>query len=196
MQREKTTLLILAGGKGTRFGGDKGLYEFEGKAMINRVFDALAPLAESVIVAVAPGKSAEYRAVIGGAPVIVEDDRAHRGPLLGLKNALAHASGDILILSACDMPFMKAELYELLIGRLGSKEAAVPFIGGYNEPIMGVYRLAPLRRAIEEATAKGEVKLSAILQHLDFIGISEKEMLEAGLNPRVFTNLNRPKKRR
>lgn len=192
MQRETKALLILAGGKGARFGGDKGLFEFEGTAMIRRVLDALRPLADSVVVAVAPGKSPDYSRLLGSSAVIVEDIKAHKGPLLGLRDALAHVSGDILILSACDMPFIRADLYRLLLGRLGGKEAAMPIVRGYNEPIMGVYRLPALRKAIDIATSSGAVKLSAILPHLDYLGITEEEMVVAGLDTAMLTNLNRP----
>lgn len=192
MKREKKVLLILAGGKGARFGGDKGLYEFEGTPMVKRVLDALDSIVDGVVVAVAPGKSAEYRKLLGTSADIVEDSKPHRGPLLGLKDALARVSGDILILSACDMPFIRADLYNLLIGKLGSREAAVPLMGGYNEPIIGVYRLPPLRKAIEAAMADGEAKLSSILSHLDFISVSEEELRGAGLGPEALTNLNQP----
>ena len=190
MHGESKTLLILAGGRGVRFGGDKGLSLFEGTAMVKRVLASLSPLADRVVVSVAPGASPSYCNILGDSAVVIEDAEAHKGPLIGLKDALSHVSGDILILSACDMPFMKADLYELLLGRLGSKDAAIPFIGGYNEPIMGVYRLPGLRKAVDLANAKSEVKLSAILNDLDFVEVSEEDLLQAGLDPKVFTNLN------
>jgi molybdopterin-guanine dinucleotide biosynthesis protein A len=192
LKHERRTVLILAGGKGSRFGCDKGLSAFEGTAMIKRVLEALRPLADSVVVAVAPGRSSDYRKAVGDAAVVVEDTEAHRGPLRGLKDALAHVTGDVVILSACDMPRMKIDLYQLLIDKLGSKDAAMPFLGGYNEPIMGVYRLPQLKKAVDAAIAKGEVKLSAILRDLDFIGVSEDDLLQAGIDSSVFTNLNQP----
>jgi len=57
---------------------------------------------------------------------------------------------------------------------------------------MGVYRLTTLRKAIDLANAKSEVKLSAILNALDFVKVSEEDMSQAGLDPKVFTNLNNP----
>jgi len=192
LKTERKTLLILSGGRGARFGGDKGLSLFEGRAMIKRVLDTLRPLADDVVVAVAPGWSPEYRKLIGGSAVIVEDSEAHRGPLRGLRDALAHVKGDIVILSACDMPFMKIDLYRLLLDRLGSNDAAVPVLGGFNEPIMGVYRVKQLRKAIDAATTKGEAKLSSVLRNLNFIRVTEEELLRAGLDSSVFINLNKP----
>jgi len=193
LKRETQTLLILSGGRGARFGGDKGLSDFEGTPMIRRVFDALEPMADSIVVAVAPGKSSEYRKALGDSALIMEDSEAHRGPLLGLSDALACVSGDLLMLSACDMPFMRGDFYRMLIGRLGKEDAVIPLIGGYYEPIMGVYRLPSLRKAVDIAVARGEMKLSAVLRYLDFISISEKEILEAGFDLEIMTNLNRPK---
>lgn len=192
MRRETKTLLILAGGRGARFGGDKGLSEFEGKPMVKIAIDAIGPLADEIVVAVAPGKSQEYSEILAGSAEIVEDSKAHEGPLLGLRDALARVSGDILILSACDMPYTNSALYEILLERLDAKDAAMPSIGGYDEPIMGVYRLPALRKAVAKATSKGEVKLSKMLDDIDFLSISKEEMMGAGLDPAVFTNLNKP----
>ena len=192
MKRDTKTLLILAGGRGARFGGDKGLSEFEGTPMVKIAIDALGPLADDIVVAVAPGKSKEYSEILAGSAVMVEDSRAHEGPLLGLRDALARVSGDILMLSACDMPYTNSSLYEMLLDRLDAKDAAMPTIGGYNEPIMGVYRLPALRKAVVKATSKGEVKLSKMLDDLDFLSISKEEMIGAGIDPVVFTNLNKP----
>lgn len=192
MQRETKTLLILAGGRGARFGGDKGLFEFQGTPMVKLVFDALKPLADKTVVAVAPGKSKDYSKILDASVTVVEDSKAHRGPLLGLRDALANVSGDILIMSACDMPHMKADLYRMLLERLDGKDAAMPAIGGYDEPIMGVYRLLALKKAIEAAVSRNEVKLSTILDHLDYVSISKEEMTEAGIDQEMFMNLNQP----
>ena len=190
MKRGAKTLIILSGGRGSRFGGDKGLSDFEGARMIERVLNALSPLADEVIVSVAPGKKGAYSAVLSEDAKVVEDEVAFQGPLAGLKNALRHATGEIVLLVACDMPFIDAGLYRFLLGRMGGKEAAMPSIGGYSEPMMGVYLLLPLVGAVEKATSSGERKLSAMLVHIDVLAIPEEGLRKAGFDQRIFTNVN------
>jgi molybdopterin-guanine dinucleotide biosynthesis protein A len=190
MKRGAKTLIILSGGRGSRFGGDKGLSDFEGARMIEHVLDSLSPLADEVIVSVAPGKKAEYAAILSEKARVVEDEAAFQGPLLGLKNALRHVTGDIVLLVACDMPFIDAELYRFLLGKMGSKEAAMPSIGGYSEPMMGVYLMQSLIEAVDKATTEGERKLSAMLVHMDVLTIPEEVLRKAGLDNRIFTNMN------
>ena len=46
----KRTAIILAGGKSSRMGEDKGLMLFEGKTMIQYIIDTIQPLVDDVII--------------------------------------------------------------------------------------------------------------------------------------------------
>ena len=50
MRESVDTALILAGGSSTRFGAPKALVDVAGKPMVQRVFEALSPFADEVIV--------------------------------------------------------------------------------------------------------------------------------------------------
>lgn len=194
MVRETRTLVILSGGKSSRFGAIKGLYEFEGEPLVKRVINALGSLSDTIIVSVAPGQSKEYRKVMGKPVRIVEDSEAYQGPLFGLKDAIMLAVDDVVMISACDMPFITPDLYKLMLDRLGTHDAVMPVLHGYHEPMIGVYRLPALRRAIKQAVAEAHTKLSSIVGYLNVLGISENELQQSGINLETLTNLNKPLK--
>jgi molybdopterin-guanine dinucleotide biosynthesis protein A len=192
LARETRALVILSGGRSSRFGADKGLFEFEGVPLVKRVIDSLAPLSDSIVVSVAPGQSGEYRRILRKTIRIVEDGEAYGGPLSGLKDAVGYVPDDLVMLSACDMPFIRADLYSLMLDALDDHDAVMPILGGYHEPLTAVYRLPPLKRAIKESVGEANTKLSSILKHLSVLGLPEDDLKKMGIDLDSLINMNKP----
>jgi molybdopterin-guanine dinucleotide biosynthesis protein A len=192
LARETRALVILSGGKSSRFGANKGLFEFEGVPLVKRVIDSLAPLSDSIVVSVAPGQSSEYQKILRKTIRIVEDSEAYQGPLFGLKDAIRYVPDDLVMLSACDMPFIQADLYSLMLDALDDHDAVMPILGGYHEPLTAVYRLAPLKRAIKESVGEANTKLSSILKYLSVLGLPEGDLKKTGIDLDSLVNMNEP----
>jgi molybdenum cofactor guanylyltransferase len=192
LSRETRALVVLSGGKSSRFGANKGLFEFEGVPLVKRVIDSLGPLSDTIVVSVAPGQSSGYRKVLGKPVRIIEDSEAYQGPLFGLKDTIRFVLEDLVLLSACDMPFIRADLYSLMLDKLDEHDAVMPTLGGYNEPLTAVYRLTPLKRAIKEAVGEANTKLSSILKYLDVLGLPEVDLKKMGIDMESLTNMNKP----
>ncbi len=94
------TLIILAGGKGTRMGGaDKGLVEVNGKPLIAQLLDQITPRPAHIIIS-ANRNQETYR---HWADQVVEDRRADfPGPMAGLEAALSVSSG-LCVCLPCDL---------------------------------------------------------------------------------------------
>ncbi len=95
---------ILAGGRSTRFGSDKALANLDGRALIDRVVDAVAPQVDALVVV---GRTHP------GLTCIPDRPAPDLGPLGGIAAALHHAAalGYAQILTVpCDAPFLPAEL--------------------------------------------------------------------------------------
>lgn len=89
---------ILAGGEGRRFGGaDKAWLSFRGRPFIAWTLDALRPQCTEVLVS-ANRHLARY-AELG---VTACPDRLGAGPLAGVAELLAQATGDWLLCVPCD----------------------------------------------------------------------------------------------
>jgi molybdopterin-guanine dinucleotide biosynthesis protein A len=191
--KKARTLIVLSGGESRRFGGkDKGLQEYDGIPLAKRVVDSLRHTVDSAVVQVAEGKAEEYRRVIGPTINVQEDSTPFKGPLYGLSEALRSIDSEIVLLSPCDLPNVSPRLYALLVSRMGDRDAAVPHIGGYLEPISAVYRTEKLRKAVEMELNAGRFKLSGILDHLNVVFITERELKESGIDVDSLRSLNTP----
>jgi molybdopterin-guanine dinucleotide biosynthesis protein A len=182
--------IILAGGQSSRFGTNKGLYDFQGQPLILRMIGIISGIARRIVVSVAPGQSQSFRDVLDDTVEIVEDAEPFLGPLIGLKNALKAISEEYVLLAPCDMPFLKGELYKFLLGRIGDLDAAILVLNGYFEPIIGLYRSDALRKAVDAVSQKGGKKLTDILGDLTVTAVNEGELRAVGIDRTSFLNLN------
>src|SRR5260221_10747157 len=106
--RSSISAAILAGGRATRFGGaDKGSLIVGGARIIERELAAIAGIAADVrIVANDPARYADLGLRVIG------DAVAGAGPLGRLFTALLDARYDLVLLLACDLPFISATLLD------------------------------------------------------------------------------------
>ena len=171
---------VLVGGRSSRFGSDKGLFEMEGRAMVLHVADALL---EHVTTVTLVGCSAEYKNL--GFPVI-PDLLLGAGPLGGIVSALGHASAPRCLVAGCDMPLLaNAPLAQLLQEAASTDvEALIPQTpDGRLQPLCAVYAKRasePLRQALLE----GERKIANALDWIRWRALLVDD-------PMPFFNVNR-----
>ncbi len=191
--KESRTLIVLSGGESARFGGkDKGLYKVDGIPLVMRVVRSLEPLADSIVIQVAKGKSENYSKLLGKSATITEDAEPFKGPLSGLSAALNGVTTDLVILSPCDLPNAPVRLFELLLSKIDGLDAAIPILNGFPEPITAVYRTEKLRHAVDAELEDKRLRLSGILDHLDVVFISESEMKKNGIRTADLKSMNAP----
>jgi len=180
------TALILAGGSSARLGQPKALLDFGGKAIVRRVFDAVAPLAAEIVVSVADARMAgALRPALPPVRFVVDRRRAI-GPIEGIQGGFAVAKGERILVAPCDAPLLRTELYRLLLTSLGAHEAAVPRLEVFD-PVRAVYlRQAALR--VLERTKKPVESPSALVDRLDTVFV-EAEQLRS-IDPRLDSFLD------
>lgn len=181
------TLAVLAGGASTRMGRNKALLPVRGRPLIAHIIERLRPLADEVIVV---ARDAALYAFLG---VPVATDRYPGiGPLAGLHAALAEAHGDLVALVACDMPFVKREVFAHLIALAPGVDVVMPRVGGREEPLHAVYRRPTCLPAVEATIAQGGRRLIAFLPQVRVRYVDEDELraLDPGLES--FANVNTP----
>lgn len=176
---------ILAGGHARRFGGrDKSALFVDGRRIIERQLDALAPVAGDVF-------------VVGGDPEryrefglrVVPDHRPGLGPLAGLHAALTSATAPAVLVLACDLPLVDARFLAHLAGRLGAAEVAVPRDAGGWHPLCACYaaRCAPKIAARLDA---GLLKVVDALTTLERVEVGPDELSSFDPSGRLLTNVN------
>lgn len=133
MNNKKINGYILAGGKSSRMGADKGLLLFEGKAMIEYVINQMLPVFDNLVIV---SNNPEYEKF--GLKVI-PDLIKEIGPAGGIYTALHHSNAKLNFIVSCDMPFVTQEAIEFVVNNTNESQIVLLENKGKIEPLFGVY---------------------------------------------------------
>ena len=124
---------VLAGGKSSRMGRDKGLMPLNKQPMVSRVLKVLQELALPVrIIANKPGyESLGFE--------VLKDEVQEKGPMGGLFTALQHSTADLILLVACDMPLISTEAVCMLMNAASTEHITVAAEGEKLNPLFALY---------------------------------------------------------
>jgi molybdopterin-guanine dinucleotide biosynthesis protein A len=145
--------LILAGGKGKRFGyKEKALIEIEGTPVISRIISTLEPLVDEIIISLRDKHQYDLLAPVTGELPTAFDEQEGVGPLAGILAGLKAASYEYIFVTACDMPFPDPKIVELLFSKSKGHDCAlIKRKNGSYEPLCAVYRACLLIPLIEKS---------------------------------------------
>ena len=106
---QNTTGYILAGGKSSRMGEDKGLKLFNGIPLIQNVINQLLFAVDKVVI-VSNNKDYEQFGL-----EVIEDALINKGPAGGIYTALQHSSTDLNFIVSCDMPYISSQAIHFML---------------------------------------------------------------------------------
>jgi len=181
--------ILLAGGKGLRFGGDKAGVEFGGQTLLQRAVCSLGALGGEIIIVTAAGRALPELKTAASLRV-VNDLACGRGPLMGIYTGLMHSSFQYNFVAACDMPFIKKELVEYMAGESAGYDVVIPRIGRLKEPLHAVYSRACLG-PIEELLGSEEYKIDNLLRMVKVRYVESAEIERFDPAYISFFNINR-----
>ena len=181
------SLVVQAGGRSSRMGRDKGLVLLQGKPMIEHVLGAVSALADEVVVTTNAPAGYEYL----GYP-LVGDEEPGAGALPGLRTALRAATGDLLIVVACDMPFLNVGLIRHQVALAATADVVVPRWEDRLQTMHAVYRREPVLAAVENALTAGKKRMISFYDELQVRIVEPDDMAEFGDVGRSFFNVNTP----
>jgi molybdopterin-guanine dinucleotide biosynthesis protein A len=182
-----TTAVVLAGGAGSRIGGDKPSALVAGRSLLQRTVDALEHVVTRAVLTVAPGQrlpDVETALQL----VVCEDLLPARGPLTGIFTGLNCARTSEVLVVPCDAPLMRPELLALLLDHAGDS-AAVPEALGRLQPAFGIWSQGAAS-AIVAALNSDELSVRAILGQVGARIIAEDELRAVDPDLRSFINVN------
>ena len=180
MTNHKIAVIVLAGGQSSRMGTDKALLEIDGKSLLQRACEVAAVVTPQVYVLTAwPDR---YRSTLTKKSKFLVEYNPGSGPLVALTQGLTKIAADWILLLACDLPLLDAQIIQNWASQLTalppSTLAIVPYQNSRWEPLCGFYRqqsLPSLQRFID----KGERSFQVWLNQIQAIPIpvGEKESL-------------------
>jgi len=188
--------VVLAGGRSSRFGRDKGLVNFRGKPLIAHIAEKLQGLGDECIVSIGKGRDPEeYRRILPNRVLVTQDKFDFEGPLAGFTTALSECKSNLCFLGACDMPFIEPKIVEYLFEHSSKRLGAVPrWRNGRLEPLHAVYDCSAARSASRQVIDERVLNMISLVDHIPRIRFVDVEHEIAPLNPSLntFRNLNTP----
>ncbi len=180
--------VVLAGGAGSRIGGDKALLPFGGATLLDAVLARARPQVGVLAVSVPRASAPAYRAHLGKElPLLFDAGTQSIGPLAGIVAGLqwlAERNGPRRLASfPCDTPFLPRDLVaQLLAGATSGPVAAKDRTG-----LHGVCALWPLGCLPRLKSGVEDGSLRSIRSALDALGGTTCEI---ACDENAFFNVN------
>jgi len=181
--RMEVTGIILAGGKSSRMGTDKGLQKLCGKPLIQYALEALSGLCSTIIISSSSEayKSLGYKVIADVFPGI--------GPMGGIYSALKQSDTEANLVLSCDLPFVSTKLMSYILDHSKGYKVAVPWLGDQHyEPLCGFYHLSIVAQ-ISAYIQGNNFKLPDLFDEIKINRLVINEELEF-YNNSLFLNIN------
>lgn len=164
-QKNNIAVFILAGGKSSRMGSDKGLIELSGKSLAQHVIDAGKTVSDSVYLVANNTEYKNFRI-----PVI-NDLILDKGPMGGIYTALSATKLEWNMFLSCDIPLIKSDILKLLSDNIQSDYDAIivkhnntiePLCGIYNKSLKDFFQVSIEQEKLSITKALAELKVKYV----------------------------------
>lgn len=184
MKKKEITGIVLAGGKSSRMGSDKGMIKLNGKKFIEYIIEALIPNVSDIIIIANNDKynNLGYE--------VYEDIIKECGPLGGIYTGLMNSRTESNIIVSCDIPFINSGLIKHIIKNMGRADISVPVFEGNTEPLCAVYTKG-IAGKLHDLIINNELKIHNVLKHFITTQIHITKSLDF-YNNRLLANINTP----
>ena len=182
MTEKAVTGIILAGGKSSRMGFDKGMAELNGKKMAEWVVAALQSVCSHILIV---SNTDNYNKL--DYPVY-EDIYKNTGPLGGIYTGLTYSATEYNLVVACDMPFITPNIFNLLLSFADTYSIVVPSVNGRFEPLCAFYHKQTCHK-MNNLLLQKTWKMQQVIRQFDYKEI-KLENTQTELS--VFANINTP----
>jgi molybdopterin-guanine dinucleotide biosynthesis protein A len=182
---ENITALILAGGKSSRMGQDKGLLPFGNSIMVGHVIEQIRPQVGRILISA--NRNQDKYAKLGH-KIIGDPIEGFQGPLAGFLAGLEAIQTDYLITLPCDGPFVLSNYVERMSKGLfkASADIAVAHDGKRLQPVH-VLLHRKVTEELKDTLEQGERKIDRWFPQHAWVTVDFSDA------PQQFDNINTPK---
>lgn len=178
--------IILAGGKGSRLNfAEKALLELQGKPILSHIIEILSACVDEIVV-VARDVDQQKKLRLSGVTTVHDEVRGF-GPVAGICTGLRASSSQYAFVTACDMPFIKAEVVDLLFHKAVGYDVAIPYP---PEPLHAVYKRKTTIAAARAAIRKHKGAIMYVVDSLSVNYVSKDEIRTIDPDLCTFVNIN------
>lgn len=159
--------IILAGGKSSRMGREKGLSIYKQKSMVEYAIKlAKSFCSECILVANNPGYE-------GFNAKLVADVYPNKGPLGGIYSGMKQSKAEQFLVLPCDMPELKASVIARLL-KSHKTEVSIAKQGGRLHPLVGIYNKVILDR-LESCLESDNLAVMSLLDqcHIEILSFDD-----------------------
>ncbi len=129
------TGIILAGGKSSRMGTDKGFLKYNGKTFVQYSIDALHPLVSEILIV------SDHTAYDSLGYKRITDIVKTAGPISGICSGLQASKTAYNLILSCDIPLISTTLLEQLIqAQDGNYDIVQAESDGKSMPLIALYK--------------------------------------------------------
>jgi len=181
--------IILVGGQARRANGEeKYFFRYGGKTFIERQIDSIRPVVDEIIIVARDPEQCHRFSHLPNLRCIT-DIRRGIGPIGGLHAGTLAAGGELIFVSACDMPCIRTDVVRYLFESIGTSDAAIPcWNREMLEPLHAVYRKSSL---LDYLRSHESFSLRPMIRSIRtrYVPVSELRRYDPDLM--TFTNINR-----
>lgn len=166
------TGIILAGGKSSRMGTDKGFVILKNKPFVQHIIDTLTPLVNDIIIVSDNPDYDKFNIKR------VEDIIKESGPLAGLYSGLFHSKTEQNIVLSCDIPLVNTQILNQLIATGDEAIDVVQCqVQDKTMPLIALYKKRVLNDCLTTLES-GERRLRVFINQLNTKTVHIEQTLE------------------
>ncbi len=160
IQKKNITAILLAGGKSSRMGTDKGFVDFNGATFIAHIIETVQPLVGKIMIVSNHNEYDVFKLKR------VEDIIPDAGPLAGLFSGLFYSETTYNLVLSCDVPLINAAVLKLLIEGFDPEMDVIQIESdGKTMPLIAIYKKQCMHPCLD-ALKRGERRLRAAVATL------------------------------
>ena len=160
IQKKNITAILLAGGKSSRMGTDKGFVHLNGSPFASHIIEAVRPLVGQIMIVSTNTAYDVFKLKR------VEDIIRDAGPLAGLFTALFYSETTYNLVLSCDIPLINgAVLNQLIEGFDPETDVTQIQSNGKTMPLIAIYKKECMHACLDQLK-NGERRLQAAVATL------------------------------
>ncbi len=133
--KNNITGIILAGGKSSRMGTEKGLIIYKNKPFVEHIIEAMSPLVDNIII-ISNNKAYESFGF-----KCYEDLIKNTGPLAGIYTGLRYSKTENNLIVSCDVPLINTVILQKLTDQKNDTSEVIQLqCQGENMPLIALYK--------------------------------------------------------